>query len=95
MRFGKWKPISSAHLGPLLQSGCGGLDHAKLVGFESNPLTALSDRELSEILEFLDKEIAKSKESPATNGLIIQQGISAQFSEIQSGETPRMAPRSP
>ena len=46
----------------------------KLVGFDSDPLTALSDRELSEIIEYLDKEIAKSKEPPATIGLIEQQG---------------------
>ena len=46
----------------------------KLVGFDSDPLTALSDAELREILEFLDKEIAKSKEPPATIGLIEQQG---------------------
>ena len=46
----------------------------KLVGFDSDPLTALSDAELREILEFLDKEIAKSKEPTATIGLIEQQG---------------------
>ncbi len=44
----------------------------KLVGLDSDPLTALSDAELREILEFLDKEIAKSKE--ATIGLIEQKG---------------------
>jgi hypothetical protein len=46
----------------------------KLVGFDSDPLTGLSDTELREYLEFIDIEIAKSKEPTATIGLIEQQG---------------------
>jgi hypothetical protein len=37
----------------------------KIVGFDSNPLTGLSDRELSEMIEFIENEIAKTKESAA------------------------------
>jgi hypothetical protein len=35
----------------------------KIVGLDSNPLTALSDKELSEMIEFIEKEIAKSKDA--------------------------------
>lgn len=37
----------------------------KVVGFENGLLTALSDTELGEMIEFIEDEIAKSKE-PAT-----------------------------
>jgi hypothetical protein len=35
----------------------------KIVGLDSNPLTALSDKELSEMIEFIENEIAKSKDA--------------------------------